>query len=286
MWILLARSVSLSGLGRWSEAEPPLDEAAELAERLGDGRSWCEIVASKGTTTGARGAYLDSIAIYESVLKNAERRGDFQSQGWGVLGQARGYAALRRLDRLDEILARAAELASAAGGDIDLLTQYDHRALRALRELHRGDDERARAELVDMAHALRTQRAPNQWMLMHPFSAFAEAAVELWSRHPERRDDRALARTAWRRLRRFARIFPCAKPRASWLAGRIADLRGRRAQAIEHWRSGLSASRALEMRYDEWLCCGALAGAAQSDVPDRDALKRRARELALQIGFE
>jgi hypothetical protein len=123
-------------------------------------------------------------------------------------------------------------------------------------------------------------------MLIHPFSAFAEGALELWSRHPERSDDRALARTALRRLRRFARIFPCAKPRASWLLGRFEDVRGRRAQAIEHWRTGLAASRALEMRYDEWLCCTALACAAQADVPDRDVLARRAHELKREIEGE
>jgi len=52
------------------------------------------------------------------------------------------------------------------------------------------------------------------------------------------RADAVDAASSLQRLRRFARVFPFAGPRASFLAGRIAQIRGRRAQALEHWRSG------------------------------------------------
>ena len=257
-WVLLTRATAIAGLGSWAEAETTLGETAKLTERLGDDRTWCEATASLGTTTGARGAFRQSITYYESVLAHGERRRDLQAQGWGIVGQARSYLALRELDTLDRVLEQCADVLGRGGVNIDFLTRFDDQVIRALRALAVRDDMRARGLLEATVHSLSTERVPTQWMYMQAFGYLADAATELWSRHPEQREDARLARFAERRLARYARIFPCGQPRLTLTRARIARIRGRQSQAQRLLARALTESSALGMEYEQALCAEAL----------------------------
>jgi tetratricopeptide (TPR) repeat protein len=258
-WVLLTKATAIAGLGSWTDAEVTLEETAKLTERLGDDRTWCEATASLGTTTGARGAFHQSMAHYENVLAHGARRRDLQAQGWGIVGQARCYFALGELDTLDRVLEQAADILGRGGVNIDFLTRFDDQALRALRALAAGDDAGARTVLEATVHSLTTERVPTQWMYMQAYGYFADAATELWSRHPERTDDARLARFAEKRLAGYARIFPCGRPRLTLTRSRHARIRGRESEAARLLERALSESRALAMEYEQKLCAEALA---------------------------
>jgi class 3 adenylate cyclase len=277
-WVALAIGVAAAGRGRWQEAEPALEEAARLAERLGDGRNWCEIMATLGTTTGARGAFGASIAIYQRVLENAERRGDYQNQGWGILGQARSLLALGELAKLDGVLARAEEIFEGGGRNIDFVTRFDDFTIRALCALARDDEAGARAALTGLAALFASEKAPKQWMLLHAYGNLADAALELWRRHPASREDRALARDAARKLDAYARQFACGRARAAWVRSRVAEIAGRTRHALREARRTLEIACAAEMRYEEWLCRRVLSGVAEAE-DERSAHAARAAEL-------
>jgi hypothetical protein len=277
-WVLLALGVAAAGRGRWQESEPPLELAAKLADRLGDGRNWCEIMATLGTTTGARGAFRTSLSIYQRVLENAERRGDYQNQGWGILGQARNLLALGELDELDRVLERADEIFEAGGRNIDFVTRFDDFTLRACRALARDDEASAREKLRGLAALFESEKAPKQWMLLHAYGNLADATLELWRRHPESAENRSGARDAARRLTAYARQFACGRARAAWIDGCLARVAGRSRRALRHWRRALEASRAGGMLYDEWRCTREL-GAHAATASERAAHAERAREL-------
>ncbi len=253
-WVLLTRATAIAGLGSWADAEATLEETAKITERLGDDRTWCEATASLGTTTGARGAFRQSIAYYESVLAHGERRRDLQAQGWGIVGQARSYYALGELDTLDPVLEQCADILGQGGANIDFLTRFDDQLIRALRALAARDDARARTLLEATVHSLSTERVATQWMYMQAYGYFADAASELWSRHPDEASDAKLARFAERRLAGYARIFPCGRPRLTLTRARSARIRGKEADAQRLLARALAEASALAMEYEQTLC--------------------------------
>jgi hypothetical protein len=150
-----------------------------------------------------------------------------------------------------------------------------------LRALARDDEAAARAELEGLAALFASETAPKQWMLLHAYGNLADAALELWRRHPSGRDDRARARDAARRLGAYARQFACGRARAAWIESRIQEI-ARPRQALRGVRRALELARTGEMRYEEWLCRRALAANAESDA---ERSEHTARARALREGF-
>jgi eukaryotic-like serine/threonine-protein kinase len=92
------------------------------------------------------------------------------------------------------------------------------------------------------------------------------------------------AQQALAALRRFARIFRTARPRAWLYEGLAADHVGRTRQARVAWNKSLNAAERLGMPYEQGRAHYELGRHLPPGHPGRQAHLRRAGELFADIG--
>ena len=110
-------AVSLSKLGRTSDARAKLREALVHHERTGLPQLEAHALAALGDLHWDAGEYTEAAAVYERSLAARTAAGDDRGQGWMLQRLARAKIALAERDTADQLLTRATGIATQCGDE-------------------------------------------------------------------------------------------------------------------------------------------------------------------------
>ena len=257
--VLRALGAHAIGLGAFAEGRRVLEQAVEIADRLGDRRRWIECMCLLSTIRHYEGKFAERVAIGADVLYASARRiGDFQAQAWGLLDQ---IESLLPLGRREEAWQHFAALRPFLDSNIGRAEEIWAHGLLALAHVRDGEIENARRAAARGLDGMRAVR-PTAVYTMEGYAAVAETYLTLWQRGD--REAAAPAHEACAALEGFARVFAVGQPRAWLLRGMSELLGGRRERARRAWQRSLTAATRLAMPYEEALALRALGDTARA----------------------
>ncbi|HMA36463.1 MAG TPA: AAA family ATPase [Chloroflexia bacterium] len=284
LWVSGAVGTYAAGRGRWAAAERHYRRVLYLAEQLGDHTALSTSLALKAATDALHGAFADATPLLEHLDDLARRRGDLlllmTSAAWmGFILWRRGdqAAAVGQWERLLEALAAAPPEPNAQSATI-----YQAQIL-----LYRGEFGRAQA-IAEGADAIIGQLPVTVFIPLPTVIAAAEVYLALLAGAAGSSIAQAAALRGLGRsvaaLRRFARVFPIARPCTDLYAGHYAWLGGHPAAARTRWRRSLATARALDMPYDMGQAHRAIGQHLPVTHPARAAHLAHAAALFARLG--
>ncbi|GEM_PF-494229 len=309
-WVLEVLAIYWMGVGAWDRAEAAAEEAAELARQLKDPRRWEECNVILAGHRYHRGRVDQAVLLWEGVRQSAQRRGDSQSEAWAASGQAkcclkRAQAWLLSREVSDpsrkadqeavtellvqglELIQESLELRRQRTGPGTSLGEYG-----TLASLHWAlGQEAAALEAAQEARRIMGRISPTTYNNVEGYSGAAEVFLRLWQRSvlgvqgsrgaggwPVSRLERS-GREALGSLKRYARVFPIARPRALLWEGLLRHLQGKPGRAQALWRQGIQEARRLGLVHEEALLHAELGRHLPGQHPKRSHHLDRAQAL-------
>jgi class 3 adenylate cyclase/tetratricopeptide (TPR) repeat protein len=242
----LITSVYAIGVGEWDRARGSLERAHEIFEVLGDRRFSGYARALLGMAANDQGDFNGGTRHFSELHAQGERHDSVQHQLWGLVGQALGCV---RRGRPDDALRLLQEAHTMLTEDLDPTEVLRVEGLLAIVHLRRGDLGLALESATAGWRSVTGRRSVAAVGLVQPYWVLSDVALTLW----ERGEDPAaalLARRVGRELRRYARLFPIARPRTLVNHGLARWLQGRPRAARRSWRRALRAAERLQMPYE------------------------------------
>jgi eukaryotic-like serine/threonine-protein kinase len=190
---------------------------------------------------------------------------------WYLMPQGRTDLAIKELQEATRLLA-------GRGSRTDEIIIY---GVLALAHWRRQEEEQAR-RAAQQAASLIAQSRPTAAYILEGYAGVTELYLDLWMA-----GDQTAARPAQQAraaLRRFARTFLTARPRAWLYEGLAAHHLGRRRRAIAAWHKSLRTAERLAMPYEQGRAHYELGRHLPPGHPGRQAHLRRACELFAAIG--
>ncbi|GMV38501.1 MAG: hypothetical protein AMXMBFR64_02170 [Myxococcales bacterium] len=263
--------------GRWEEGRAALEQAVELAAQIGDKRRWIEAVCGLSTLLHFEGQYSRRVQMGAEVLyTSARRQGDVQAEVWGLLDQVESLLPLGDMDRAAPLLDALAPFLQKNVGRSELI--WGH-GLTAAGWLRRGDVAAARASALAANEASR-KTDPVAVYCFEGYAAAAQVLLAIWGGGDVSVEGDA--RAACGALRRYAGVFPIARPRSLVCDGLLATRSGHPHRAARALRRGLAEARRLRMPYEEALAAHHLASHLGGAEGGR--LRRAADTLFASLG--
>ena len=259
-----AKAMLATSLGRWKEGRPFVEASVALNGKDPSERNagmalsiaamfelWQGNFAASRTHAAALQMLGQSLQDDQFLMWAELHHGRIDWQAGDIAGAvARIEAGLRLLSRCNE--AQTIFTLDA------LLAQY-RMALGV------SDGVAERAEALVQAQ----ERAPTQFASVDAFGATADIIMQLLAAGDRRMAP--LAERAVRRLRKYADIFPIARPLARLHEGQLLALNGRMAAARKRWLLGVQQAHALGMPWDEARLHAALAASGAAGLHAADA---------------
>jgi tetratricopeptide (TPR) repeat protein len=282
-WVLLINSLYHTGIGHLALVRPMIEQALELAERLGDRRRWEEILVLKAKVTYHQGDFPLSRQQNADLYASARRRNDKQGLMWGLAGQAENLLMLGQAEvavpllqecqafstKVDDIriygglalahlqcaqveLAQAAAeralsvILAASPTSVILLEGYTHtaRVLLALWEKEVADCVLRQASSPLGDMDDQLRMANGKWRMADRESRIANEQSAISHSLSAKR-----ARQACAALNRWAHIFPIGQPRALLAQGLCHWLDGKQPTACKAWQHSLVLAKELALPY-------------------------------------
>jgi len=272
-WVMHVAGMYDTGIGNWARAHLALQEATDVAARLGDWRRWESTLKLHSLVYAHQGQFAIAAQLGADCYASGKRRGDKQGQACGL--QTLVEHALVE-GRLDDALALVEEARGLADETADRLAQLWTNGLLALTR-HRLGDRRLALEAAERAMRFIEGSAPSGPWTRDAYAAVAEVYLACWAD-----GDRACARLADKAcaaLARFAKVYPTTESLVGLYHGRRAWQRGHHATARRHWQRGLAAAQRLAMPFDE----ARLRFEIGRHLPDADPARREHLETAHAI---
>lgn len=278
----LAESVLALTFDEWSRAREIVTDALKRCDRLGDKYSAGIALAVRGFVSYCSGDIEEAHRDYDQLLASARQRANREHEAWATSFVT---PLLLAQDRLDE----AREMASAAHAivdDADPLTVPVIHGTRSQVELRQGQFVEARASAE---RALETLGGFPFFIYLAGFAGLLDTLLELWALEDDRdsSDARELAKLsgeALRKMRRFARALPFARPKYWLFRGRAELLRGRPKKARRAFDKGLTLAVRSGFTWDEGLLHLELARTLGSDDPEQARHLADAAETFEKVG--
>ena len=267
--------------GRWEEGRVALEQAVELAERLGDKRRWIEAVCGLSTLLHYEGRFQRRVQMGAEVLyTSARRQGDFQAEAWGLLDQIESLVALGDMERAAPLLDA---LVPFLDKDIGRSEQIWGHGLLAVGWLRRGDPAAAWSSAV-AANEASGRTAPVAVYCFEGYGGAAEVLLALWERGevPTPEEGERQTRAACAALRKYAGVFSIARPRSLVCDGLLAARVGHQNRALRSVRRGLAEARRLGMPFEEALALHHLGRLLPDD--EGRAAARESASIFLRLG--
>jgi hypothetical protein len=242
-YLCLLKGLDHANMGRWTEGEPEILRAIELAERLGYRRRWEEAKSILAYNLGLRGKTEAALEAAEAVYRSS-MRGDTQTRCWSLIERAQAKLVFARLEDACRDLEAAAALAEGLGRDERVWVA----GVQALAELEVGDVPRA-TTLADRTLVAMGERLPMVSAAGAAFAAVAEVCLRLYAQAEgaQKKPRLTAAKAACRALERLARSFPFMRARAELAAGDLALHLGKEARASAAFAAAAESARACEL---------------------------------------
>lgn len=263
-WVNFTTGIYYVGLGSWNLAREHLTKALELYRNLGDYRNLGTASTVWGGSYYFAGNFREALRIWTEHHERSQRRGDVLQQAWGHGGCALN---LFRLGNFSETIIQAEQALAIFETNKDRISEIMVLGVLAVAK-HRQKDLNGATEAANTVwQKIRALGRPTSYLLLEGYSAVIEvflANSQFVSEQTDRRHDLATARSAWKAMKTYARVFPIGRPRLTYWQGQIALCNGSAEKAVTHWRRGLQIAEQLEMRYEQALLHWALA----QNIPD------------------
>jgi class 3 adenylate cyclase/tetratricopeptide (TPR) repeat protein len=284
-WVLMLVGLYTVGVGHWARCRKSLEQAVEIAQRLGDWRTLAESLNLLAILSYHQGELVRASDQFQNVAAVGRQRGNDQAQVWGFCGQAESLLRLGRTDTAVNLLERAAAL---RGEHIRTAEAIEIHGLRAATHLLRGEPHLAR-QAADETARLIGQSQPVAVFAFEGYASVVQVYLAEWEAicrktESERAPAAQRAQRACRALHRYARVFPIAKPRARLYQGQADWLAGRCPRAHKTWKRSIAAAEQLEMPYEQGLAHYELGRHSGADDPARSLHLARACEIFAELG--
>jgi tetratricopeptide (TPR) repeat protein len=217
--------------------------------------------------------------FYERLSELASLTDNTLHQQWGYSGRAEATLRAGTLDDAERLALQALRLNEGQGHrteDIRL------NAFLALASWRQGRCDEALQHAATAASAIR--HCPYATVAtLEGFSAVAEVYLRQYEAESASPRWRAAARQACRNLRRYARVFPVWRPRASCWQATLAWLEGRPREARRLWEKSIMAARTFSLPLNEAMALHE-SGRLDRAAPQSQGRLERAVELFERIG--
>jgi class 3 adenylate cyclase len=241
--------------GDWAGGERGCAQVLDISESLGDNQNWRISHILLGYIAGFQGQFAHSAELlaagYQKALANRHLQHQAfvrSAQAWNLLQWGQTADAIAAAESVMPIFAERAD---------SHLAETVIQGVLASAYLRQGQLGQARQAAAAAADLLAPVSLPH-------FSAFityghiAEVYLSLWEKEESQKTQadlevKMLARKACQSLRRCARLFPAAQPRAWRWQGVYNWLDGKPIRARQAWQKSLAAAQKLAMPYDEAL---------------------------------
>jgi predicted ATPase/DNA-binding SARP family transcriptional activator len=250
-WTQVVASLHWLGVGDWAALDAGLPRALQAGREAGLPRMADQILLLGGICRYLTGRFEEAAAMAAEALAAGRDRGDRQVHVWGLLLLAESRLRTDPGDpALAGVVAEAEQLPAGGVPTIDVV-----RIQVAAARFHLAAGRAADAWGSLRAAAALAGPEPS----FHPYTIEAHAGLPevglalLERGEPAGTDPaepRALAAAGLRRLQRWARVFPMARPRSLLCAGAWQRLAGRRGQAARSWARAAQAAERLAMPYE------------------------------------
>jgi class 3 adenylate cyclase/tetratricopeptide (TPR) repeat protein len=277
-FVLVATSAYHISVGNWTTSRAALLEGLEIAERLGDQRRWGELAIAMAQLMYYQGQF-DRLADWQTEMQRmASHADDPQRKAHVIIARIWFLMPQGRMDIVVNDLSEATRLLAGRGSRADEILTY---GVLALAQLRRQDQEQARRAAQRAASLIAQSRSAAAYIL-EGYAGVTEVYLDLWmAGDPTAARPARQARAA---LRRFARAFPVARPRAWLYEGLAAHHAGRQRRALAAWHKSLKAAERLGMPYEQGRASYELGRHLPSGHPARQAHLSRACEIFADIG--
>jgi len=264
-----------------------LQQAADIADRLGDRRRWEQSIHTLATVKYLQGEFAPSAELFKELYTVAHRQGDVQYQAYGLIGQIRCRLTGSNDRRNDfrRVSADLEELHALLARNLGRVEEIMAHGVIALAYLRQGQTTLAR-QAAEKVMLLIGYSRPISYNLVHAYAAAPEVYLTLWEQSPLIADGHfvAGARYALESLRRFARIFPIGQPRAWLWQGKFEQLGGSLSEAEAAWDKSLAAAEKLGMPYEQGLTHLAFGHAKRATEDERQRHLAEALEIFTRLG--
>jgi class 3 adenylate cyclase/tetratricopeptide (TPR) repeat protein len=280
--VALSESVLALTFGHWAEALEIVTDGLARCVKLGDKYSAGIALAVRGFVHYSSGRLEDARIDYDQLLASARQRANREHEGWAT---AFSIPVLMALDRVEEAKGMTAA-AVAILDDVDSITVPVIHGTRSQVLLDTGQlrEAQASAEL-----AARSFDSSPFFTYLVGFAGMLDTMLRLIEANTETPSKERAAlvtevRGGLKKLRRFARLLPFARPKYLLFKGRLESLEGHRSRALRSFRKGVALAESSGFTWDEGLLRLELARVLEPGSPQRGDELDRARRLFEVVG--
>ncbi len=250
-WTYIVASLHWLAVGDWAAVDAGLPRALEVGTGARLHRAVDQVVLLAGIGRYLTGRFEEAAAMAADARAAARDRRDPMAQLWGVLVLAESRL---RSDPGDPAVAGALEEGEALlGGGIPTIDAVRLHVAAARWHLAAGRAEDAWRSIRVAADLGGPEPS------FHPYTIEAHAGIPEvclalleggGAPGAEPAELRATAAAGLRRLRRYGRAFPMARPRARLCLGSWQELDGHRRPALRSWARAVQAAERLAMPWE------------------------------------
>ena len=160
----------------WENAYEKLEAGIQLADQLGDARSWSELIASLATSLHLQSQFESSLVRWQEQYQRASRTDSPQNQAWGLYGQGHNLLMLGKVNEAIQLIEASINI-PMKNADDKILNTSRFGAL-SLAYQRAGMPELALKNVI--AHQRHAPAKPGLASTMHEYGPVCDATIGLW----------------------------------------------------------------------------------------------------------